>query len=157
MLKKVLSPQTCAKCRICCCFDDDDIWETPVIEKKLIDGIGEKLPEAELIPHGGHYLFKMEKEKGEELYFCPGLDREKGCTLGSCKPFDCTIWPFRVMKLGEKNVLTLSPVCPNIGESPFNDIMAVAAEVAPKAFAYAKESPEAVKDYISGYPILAIE
>ena len=34
------------------------------------------------------------------------LDNEKGCILGDDKPFDCRIWPLRVMALNETKVST---------------------------------------------------
>ena len=35
MLRNILSPETCAKCRICCIFDKYDVWETPVVDCKI--------------------------------------------------------------------------------------------------------------------------
>ncbi|MFR2154515.1 MAG: hypothetical protein ACLS48_07625 [[Eubacterium] siraeum] len=29
MLTEILSREACAKCRVCCVFDKDDIWEIP--------------------------------------------------------------------------------------------------------------------------------
>lgn len=35
MLKKVLSPSTCAACGFCCVFDREDSWELPFITDEL--------------------------------------------------------------------------------------------------------------------------
>ena len=39
MLRNILSPETCAKCRICCIFDKYDVWETPVVSAELYEKI----------------------------------------------------------------------------------------------------------------------
>lgn len=157
MLGKLLSAKTCAQCRICCGFDDEDIWEIPVFDEKLKAKISQLLPQAQFAGCGDGYAFEMQKDGQSGLYICPGLDEEKGCVLGDCKPFDCRIWPFRVMRFEGKNVLTLSPVCPHIFDDPMKDILETAVQLAPQIFAYAKQMPSAVKPYIDGYPILAVE
>lgn len=158
MLSKILSREECAECRLCCSFDSYDLWETPVITKKLASQIlQEYLPQQEFVRRDGHFLLKMDKEPDEDLYYCSLLDREKGCILGTDKPFDCQIWPFRVMSLGITRVITLSPVCPVVQKKPLCEIQALAKELAPAIFEYADENPTAVKSYIDGYPIMVVE
>ena len=44
---------------------------------------------------------------------CYFLDSKSGCSLSEDeKPFDCKIWPLRVMKKEEQYVITLSQSCP---------------------------------------------
>lgn len=151
MLKKILSPETCGKCRVCCVFDRDDIWEIPLISEELHKNITVKHPGLKTTKRGEKsYVFEMEfKDNG--LTYCPALS-ETGCTLGADKPFDCKIWPLRVMKKGDDIVITISPVCESI--DPQNpDVKALAAELAPIIFAEAKKNPDIIKEYIDGYPI----
>ena len=91
MLSKILSKEECAKCRICCCFDSYDIWETPYISQTLASKIlQEYTPKQEFIKKENHFLFKMDKEQNADLYYCPMLDNEKGCILGDDKPVSYT-------------------------------------------------------------------
>ncbi len=155
MLKKILSPETCGKCRVCCVFDRDDIWEIPLISKKLHQNISATRPELKMSERGeSSYVFDMEfKDNG--LTYCPALS-DTGCTLGENKPFDCMIWPFRAMKKGDDIVITISPVCSSVDpNSP--DVKALAEELAPVIFSEAEKNPDIIKEYIDGYPIAAIK
>lgn len=158
MLSKILSKEECAKCRLCCSFDSYDLWETPVITKNLASQIlQEYLPQQEFVRRDDYFLLKMNKEPDEDLYYCSLLDHSNGCIMGDDKPFDCRIWPYRVMSLGFTRVITLSPVCPVVQTKPLEDIQALAKKLAPAIFEYADENPGAVKPYIDGYPIMVVE
>jgi hypothetical protein len=158
MIGKLLTREECAKCRLCCCFDSYDLWETPIIENSTRQRILEEFkPDQELLDLGDHSLLKLQKEPDRDLYYCSLLDHEKGCIMGTEKPFDCRIWPFRVMDLHGTRVIVLSTVCPVVQTRPLCDIQAVAKELAPQIFAYAERAPFAVKKYISGYPIMVAE
>ena len=143
---------------LCCCFDSYDLWETPIIEKSTHDRILDDFrPDQEFLDLEDHYLLKMQKEPDRDLYYCSLLDHDKGCIMGTEKPFDCRIWPFRVMDLNGTRVIALSTVCPVVQTRPLCEIQAVAKELAPQIFAYADRAPFAVKKYISGYPIMVAE
>ncbi|MGN0594723.1 MAG: hypothetical protein ACI4I6_06155 [Hominimerdicola sp.] len=158
MLSKILSREECAKCKICCSFDSYDLWETPVITDSLASKIlQEYAPEQKFVRKDDHFLLRMEKEPGADLYFCSLLDHDKGCILGENKPFDCKIWPFRIMALNGRKVITLSPVCPVLIKKPVNEIIEVAEELAPMIFQYAEENPSVVKPYLERYPIMVVE
>ncbi|MBO5448513.1 MAG: hypothetical protein J5994_04220 [Ruminococcus sp.] len=158
MLSKILSRDECAKCKLCCTFDSYDLWETPIIPVKLASRIMQDFePDQKFIRKDDHFLLKMDKEPDADLYYCSLLDQEKGCIMGDDKPFDCRIWPFRIMALNGVRVITLSPVCPVVQTKPLADIQAVAKELAPEIFAYADETPSAVKPYLDGYPIMVVE
>ena len=158
MIGKLLSREECAKCRLCCCFDSYDLWETPIIEKSTHDRIISGFrPDQAFLDLEDHYLLKMQKEPDRDLYYCSLLYHDKGCIMGEEKPFDCRIWPFRVMDLNGTRVIALSTVCPVVQTRPLCEIQAVAKELAPQIFAYADRAPFAVKKYISGYPIMVAE
>ena len=75
MLSKILSKEECAKCRICCCFDSYDIWETPYISQTLASKIlQEYAPKQEFIKKENHFLFKMDKEQNADLAAAYGDD-----------------------------------------------------------------------------------
>jgi hypothetical protein len=157
MLSKILSKAECAQCQICCSFDSYDLWETPVVTDEIMKRALEINPAQQFSQISGARLFRMEREENEDLYFCPMLDRKKGCMLGDDKPFDCKIWPFRIMNFEGRRVIVLSPVCPTVFDKPISEIKALANELAPKIFEQADKTPEMVKPYIVGYPIIVTE
>lgn len=157
MLKKLLSREECAKCKICCSFDDYDIWETPIIDDELKVKVLKLNPEQKFVTKGSSSILRMEKDVQEDLYFCSLLDRQKGCILGDEKPFDCRIWPFRVMRLDKRLVITLSPVCPVVQTRPLSLIKEVCDELAPVIYAQAQKNPDIVKNYIENFPILNVK
>lgn len=158
MISKILSKEECAKCRICCTFDSYDLWETPYISKTMASKILQEYdPQQKFVKKDSHFLLKMEKEPEADLYFCSLLDRDKGCVLGVDKPFDCKIWPFRVMALNDTKVITLSPVCPVVIKKPMDEIMDLAKELSKEIFEYADNNPDAVKPYLKDYPILVVD
>lgn len=157
MLSKLLSKSECARCRICCSFDSSDLWETPVVYDSLKKDISSDYPELKFISYHDSYLFRMDKEPEEDLYYCSVLNHERGCVLGDNKPFDCRIWPLRIMELDGKRVITLSPVCPVMIKKPLNELMELAASLAPVIYEEADKHPDIVKKYIPNYPVLVTE
>ncbi len=51
MLSKILKSESCAKCRVCCGFVEEDKWEIPLIFGEFREKIEEKLGIA-LAPRG---------------------------------------------------------------------------------------------------------
>lgn len=155
MLSEILKKESCAKCRVCCGFDESDKWEIPLIFGELRDKVEQKLG-VKLLPRGNEFVFDMEFD-GDKVVYCPAAS-EHGCTLGELKPFDCLIWPFRVNSLGEHRVITVSPVCGEVSSLPLSKLTKfVNCELAEKLFSAARLHPDIVKPYIGGYPILAVD
>lgn len=156
MLKEILDPASCGKCRVCCGFDESDKWEIPLIFSELREEVEKKLG-VSLRKRGGEFVFDMEFD-GDNVVYCPALG-ENGCSLGELKPFDCLIWPFRVNSLGDRRVITVSPVCGTVSELPLKTLSDFIGKdgFSQKLFQTAREHPDMVKPYIDGYPILAVE
>lgn len=162
MLKNILSPQSCAKCQICCIFDKYDVWETPVFSRELYEKLNETRPDLKFISKGSPdaYIFNMEStwDEKEELFRCPALDPKKGCTLGELKPFDCKIWPYRIMELGGRRVITIASICPEMYSKPLNKLVEeLETGLADVIFAEADKNPAIIKPYEQGYPVLAVQ
>lgn len=158
MLKNILSGESCAKCQLCCIFDKYDIWETPVVSDELYEKIKNEYPEAEFIEkNGGERIFKCIPDG--ELFNCPMLDKSTGCKLGDEKPFDCRIWPYRIMEFGGKRVITIASICPEMYKKPLSELVAELEEngLAEKIWNEANLRPKIVKPYQKGYPILLTE
>lgn len=155
MLKKLLTPEQCAQCRICCGFTESDRWEIPLLAGEDERASAERLGAGIEPVKGSDCAVLAMQFHGEDLVFCPALG-EHGCRLGSERPFDCRIWPFRVMELNGTKVITLSPVCPEVIKLPLGTIVDFVNSdgFADILFRHAEEFPETVKPYIAGYPII---
>ncbi len=157
MLSRILSHETCAKCRLCCTFVESDKWEIPLFAGKEERSTAENFAPVEKRPGTESCVFRM-SFSGNEIIYCPAAS-DHGCVLGENRPFDCRIWPFRVNDLNGTRVITLSPVCPAVIQLPLKELcdFVQADGFAEKLFAHAREYPETVKPYEDGYPILAAE
>ena len=160
MLKSILSGEDCAKCRFCCTFRRQSLWETPVFDRKTKEILEKKFPEAKFrqiteksfTPDLLH-LYKT--EDSEEEAPCPFLG-DKGCLLDSDeKPFDCSIWPLRSTKIDGRIRVMLENTCPAINRQPLeNVIRLVVSGLGEKITAYAKENPDTIKDFSPDYKIV---
>ncbi|MCR4790179.1 MAG: hypothetical protein K5839_03775 [Treponemataceae bacterium] len=109
MLSKILSKEDCANCRFCCSFRRQSLWESP---------------------------FKLSasyqtQDENEEIP-CDYLDKKSGCTLtDENKPFDCKIWPFRVMKDDDEIFITMATTCPALQKKSEKEIKDFLEELKP--------------------------
>lgn len=157
MLKKILDGRACAECRLCCIFDRYDVWETPVFTDEIKNKILRYRPDTEFIMKDGGYIFKVGEIGADQLFSCPALS-ENGCILGDEKPFDCRIWPYRVMNVGGRKAITIASICDELYNRPLSQLVNfLKEELADIIFAYADDHPEIVKPYDDGYPVLIFE
>ena len=99
-----------------------------------------------LVPAGEEQTFAAPSLRGEELFFCPMLC-ETGCTMGSEKPFDCKVWPFRMMRDLTGNVrVTDEQLETFLAEEGLGKLL----------LAYAAEHPAHVKPYSKEYRFLNV-
>lgn len=157
MLKKLITAENCKNCRICCGFYESERWEIPVVFKETKDYIENETDlKCGFLPKGDEFVFEMDFRGDNYISLCPALDDEKGCVLGDKKPFDCKIWPFRVMDRNGTPVLTMSPLCKVTQSKSVGEISAFAADgFAELCFEQARKHKEIVKPYIKGYPVFA--
>lgn len=157
MIKKLLENSTCAQCRMCCIFDRYDVWETPLFDEITMKRVKSAVPDAEFAKKGNGYVLNVGKITGEELFSCPAL-AENGCILGDNKPFDCRIWPFRIMYFDGCRVIAVSSLCESVHGQSHDKLRAFLKEgLAKEIFAYADKFPEAVHEYYDNYSILLYE
>lgn len=157
MLKKILDGKVCAECRLCCIFDRYDVWETPVFTEEIRNKIIKYRPGTRFVEKDGGYIFRVEEFDKDGLFSCPALT-DKGCILGDEKPFDCRIWPYRIMEVGGRRAITIASICEEMYDRPLSQLVEFLKEgLAEKIFSYAVEHPEIVKPYYEGYPVLMFE
>lgn len=134
MLSKILSKNDCRECKFCCSFRRQSLWELPLFDwREPLD----------LLP------FYKTNNPNEEVP-CPYLEDGKGCTLSNeKKPFDCKIWPLRVVSTKDNSELkiVLTPTCKAINKIPLEKIREfVNLELKNTILSYAKNHPEIVKE-----------
>ncbi len=152
MLSKVLKKETCANCRICCEFEKADEWEIPVINENLKDWLEEK--GVKTININGCVKYDLEFE-GNETKFCPFHSKQIGCTLDKeNKPFDCKIWPVRIMNNNGKKVLAVAKLCPNFKDDKSKLINLVNEELEEKIKDYIAKNPYLINDLKEDYQVI---
>ncbi|MDE6088009.1 MAG: hypothetical protein K2G25_06445 [Oscillospiraceae bacterium] len=156
MLKKLLTQNTCAKCRQCCIFSNYDVWDLPVLSGEIREQCRTVLPELEFISKGTEsYLFRIKKTDPDGLFACPVLDLENGCLLGDQKPFDCQIFPFQIVRIQNRNAIVLSRLCDSMMNTPVRKLTDfLEQELAQKIFSYAQEHPDVIRYYDGHSPVL---
>jgi len=161
MLSKILSINDCSTCKFCCRFKRTSLWETPLFsfeEKQLLQ---QKFPLAKFKPISQDsftidLILEYKTSNPEEEAVCYFLDDKKGCLLNKKeKPFDCSIWPFRIMKKDDSLVIALTPTCSTINKIPIKNLKQFVLEnIAQEIFFQAEFRPYIIKKYKSDFPII---
>jgi hypothetical protein len=164
MLSQILSKSTCAACQLCCLFDASDIWELPVLPPETVAAVKRQQPDVAFVPVETEVTFAAPVLKDEELFACPMLKAD-GCSLPEAeKPFDCKIWPFRLMRTADGSGIgiAISTLCEGIEShetAALQDFLQ--QNLAETCFAYAAQHPAHIKPWMDGYrmilPLRAIE
>jgi len=160
MLSELMSKATCAECKYCCSFKRTSLWEVPTFPadklkklakdadcKVVTDKCGSK--SFAYCDLSGEYLTKDPAEEAP----CPFLDENTGCVLSDDdKPFDCKLWPFRVVRKGDHLFLAISIACPSIMTWELEHLRAYAEEhLRGPVRAYTDKNPYIIKDLKEGY------
>lgn len=133
MLSEILSKEYCSKCRFCCVFEVRHLWEMP----EKIAGIAKDY-------EGADPMTEVP---------CPYLDENTGCTLTGCeKPFECAIWPFRIMMRDGVNVLAVADTCPGMKKYTTEELREFALKkLREPARDYCLSHPNAAKPLVDYY------
>ncbi len=158
MLSSILSKKQCAACKFCCSFRRQSLWETPLFSPE----VAEKLSKPNEYGVVGEFrdgqivLGGYRTDDPEEEVPCTFLNPHRGCILKpEDKPFDCSIWPLRIMNKDGKLVIALTPTCPSIGATPRPELIElVKSGLGEKILEYAKAHPYIIKEYREGFPII---
>ena len=181
MLGPILKKESCAACRFCCAFRRKSLWETPIFTGENLEAIknnpelsGDVLvpvlcdAEAEIQSESQgkqpaeYYRYDLSNsyktDEPEEEAPCPYLS-ETGCVLSAEeKPWDCKIWPLRVMNKDGKIVIALTPTCPEINKLELAEVRKFVVEnLEEDLFSYAEAHPYLIKEYHEGFSVLAVK
>lgn len=161
MLSKILPAKECAKCRNCCVFHEKSRWETPVVSKKKAEKIKRFLQTEDCVvpdnDKNSYSLSTVERDvklsKDAEKYRCVALDEKSGCMLGKDeKPFDCSIWPLRVMKNEDRLYIMLAEDCHFLDGTFVEKINKILLEgLKEHILSEIKENPYIIKPYNDNY------
>ena len=162
MLSSILKKSDCASCKFCCSFRRQSLWETPVFSKEVAEQLGKLFPEAHFRAVGKSSMtidlsMLYKTDNPDEEVPCPFLDTTKGCLLPSeLKPFDCSIWPFRAVRVDDKKVsVALTPTCPAINKVPREKIIELLdSGLGKKILDYAKTNPDIIKEISEFFLVL---
>lgn len=159
MLKKILSLDKCAACRNCCVFHEESRWETPIVSKEKAIAIKKALKREDCVqPFEKSFVLssvkrEIELNEGMELYKCAALDEEHGCMLSSEeKPFDCSLWPVRVMKKNNKVFIMLAEGCHTVDNTFVEKVNKLLLEgLKERIIEEINKNPDIVKPYSNNY------
>ena len=154
MLSAILKKSDCASCKFCCSFRRQSLWETPVFSKEVAEKLQKLFPKAYFRAVGKSSMtidlsMLYKTNNPDEEVSCPFLDSKKGCCLPpDLKPFDCSIWPFRAVRVNQEKVcVALTPTCPSINRVPRERIIEfLNAGLGEKILKYAELNPDIIKE-----------
>ncbi len=163
MLSAILKSSDCAACKFCCSFRRTSLWETPVFTQENIEAVNNDKRYRDVLVNKEYdgmlyaqydisdsYTTNDPKEEA----VCPFLDVHKGCTLNDReKPWDCKIWPLRVVKKPDGSVdVVLTPTCPSINKLDIKVIKDfLTDELRQSLIDYAVAHPYLIKEFREGF------
>lgn len=150
----------CAKCKFCCSFRRCSLWETPLFDDELLEKLKNNYPEAKFKIQNGYTTVDLDDryktdDPEEEALCC--FNKGHGCILGEDKPFECRVWPFRVLRKDSKLVIAFALGCPVFASKPFEEIKKILEDgLEEKMLEYAEKFPAYVKNYRENFKIIKI-
>lgn len=157
MLTEIFTPADCAECKLCCNFHRSSAWETPALENELIFLLQEEGVALDKRSDGStSFYLHFCTDSENEVANCPMLDTATGCTLPrELRPFECRIWPLRLMKDSSRLVIGLYKNCPALKCDILQKLIDHAkGELLPTLLDYAKRHPKAVRPINPAYTII---
>ncbi len=164
MLGEILEKETCAGCRWCCSFRRMSLGETPRFAPDAVARIRGRFPDVAFVEGAdgasktrwlrydlrGSYRTDDPAEEAP----CPFLVSGKGCALGDAdKPFECKLWPYRVMRKDGELVLAVAEECPGLRAQGYALDFA-RGPLRTKVEAALDAGPVVVQDWRAGYRVV---
>lgn len=148
MLEELLTLKDCARCKICCHFQEDELFDAPTFTEEqkqyILDVLNIKV---HFNKKNKIYQIVLD-EKTDKGYKCPLLS-ENGCILPKyMEPFDCESWPFYVMRKGKNFVITVSCDCPAFNKIPREQLVEyIRLKFKKEAIKIIMEYPDMITEY----------
>ena len=158
MVGALLSKEDCAKCRFCCSFRRQSLWETPAFVNESLSELKKIYPEVRFktLPDNIVTLnFDGAYQTDDSEEEAPCYFNKSGCILPEwLKPFDCKLWSLRIMRKDGKLYAAISLSCPAIKENTDEEIRTTAEGLSETMRNYAELHPEIIKEYRENYKVL---
>lgn len=157
MLTGIFTPEDCAACKLCCNFRKCSAWETPSLEDELIYLLQEEaVPLYKRADGSTTFYLHFCTDSEIETANCPMLNPDAGCTLPrELRPFECRIWPLRLMKRGSSLVIGLYKNCPALKGDTFERLKQYATgDLLQELLHYAQRHPKSVRELDDAYTII---
>ena len=160
MLTEILTPTHCASCKLCCNFHRSSAWETPALDAELIYLLQEDgVPLEKRADGSTSFYLHFCTDSEDEVANCPMLDTKSGCILPrEMRPFECRIWPLRLMRKSGRLIIGLYQGCPSLTNERKKRLVHFATgELLPRMLEHAKRYPHSVREYDEGYSVIWTE
>lgn len=151
MITNILSRKTCAQCKYCCSYTDEDLWDAPGFTKEEFQELSKSYNFPNILRNNLYYI-KMSKNETDE-YTCPLLT-SKGCQLDTNKPFKCAIWPLYVIYYENQVAIAVSDICPEISKISDNIILQGITGLIPTIKQIIQKHPELIEKYRKEFRII---
>ena len=161
MLEKILTKEDCRACQFCCAYRRQSLWETPLFTPEKAERLKKAFPDAEFKEAKDGFVTldldgRYQTDDPEEEARC--WFNKEGCALDpEDKPFDCAVWPFRIMKRDNEIMITLDRDCPALAKIDPEKVRSfLKEELSAKIWTYISDHPEAVQEYKEHYDIIEV-
>lgn len=157
MLTGIFSPTLCSECKLCCNFHRNTAWETPSLQDEQIFLMHEMcIPLQKRSDGTTSFYLHFTSDSLDEVVNCPLLDTCTGCIIPrEQRPFECRIWPLRIMKKGRTKIIGIYENCPALTGDNFEKLKNFAlTELLPQILSFASRHPEIMRNFNSAYKII---
>jgi hypothetical protein len=136
-------------------FEASELEELPIILDKEKRAIETRFPALRFERRGDCWGFQADFNE-KSLYECPMLS-EHGCMLGEEKPFDCSIYPYCVMRRGKEVVITITPECRKAcARLPEQMLSVLKQGLADEIREAIRANPDLIRDDAADDPVLMV-
>ncbi len=152
LLDPVLQSADCMSCRDCCKFSENDSFDSPMFTEEEKQDILNKFHDVKFVKVGKLWkvvLVNISGKRAAAKYICPFYNsQEYKCLIYNIRPFDCSTWPFYIMKFHGKVMITLSKDCPVVLSNKLDYLLKFAeASIAPHMIKQAIKYPDLITPY----------
>lgn len=151
VISRIVSTSDCQSCGRCCTFAPHELSEAPLFtDEQRLKALQEFSNEQiEFTKRGELWQVILRPLLGTDRHACPFFDTDSTqCRIYSYGIFDCHTWPFYIMRMGDRIVITISLDCPVAGmrDTSLIDWFARAI-IGPKMLEVASKHPDLILPY----------